>query len=238
MKELPPEYLKRISSDRIFSTLLYPNALAGALLLLLPATLAALWQPRRLLTAAARWFLIGSVGTAGLACLYWSGSKGGWLLMLAMGIVALLRVPFSRRLKLAVVVGVLVIGLAGFFWRHAGFFQKGATSVSARFDYWRAAPETVKGKPVFGTGPGAVPVAYQKIKRPESEMARLVHNDYLEQASDSGVPGLLAYALFIVTAVAWSFPKAGKTAATGSEDWLVFSVWLGGLGWSLQSLVE
>ena len=238
MKEVPPEYLKRMSSSRIFSTLLYPNTLAGVLLLLLPATLAALWQLRRLLTAAARWFLIGSVGTAGLACLYWSGSKGGWLLMLLLGLVGLWRVPFSQRLKMALVTGVLVVGLAGFFLKHAAFFQKGATSVSARFDYWQAAVRTAKDNPVFGTGPGTFRIAYERIKRPESELARLVHNDYLEQASDSGVVGLLAYALFIVCAVVRSFPKAAKTAATGSDDWLAFSVWLGVLGWSLQSLVE
>ena len=164
MKEVPPEYLKKISSNRIFSTLFYPNALAGALLLLLPATLAALWQLRGLLTPAARWFLMGVVGMAGLACLYWSGSKGGWLLMLLLGLVALLRVPFSRRLKVVLVTGVLLAGLAGFFWRHAAFFQKGATSVSARFDYWRAAVQTAKDKPLFGTGPGTFAIAYQKIK--------------------------------------------------------------------------
>jgi O-antigen ligase len=238
MKEVPPEYLKKVSSNRIFATLFYPNALAGVLLLLLPAMLAALWQPRRLLTPAARWFLIGVVGAAGLACLYWSGSKGGWLLMLAIGLVALLRVPFSQRLKIAVVMGVLVVGLAGFFWRHAAFFQKGATSVSARFDYWRAAAQTAKGNPVLGTGPGTFAIPYQKIKRPESEMARLVHNDYLEQASDSGMPGLLAYALFIVAGLVWSFPRAGKAGGTGSDDWLPFGVWLGVLGWSLQGFVE
>jgi O-antigen ligase len=158
--------------------------------------------------------------------------------MLLIGLAALLRVPFSLRLKITLVTGVLLVGLVGFFWRHAAFFQKGATSVSARFDYWRAAAQTAKDNPIFGTGPGTFALAYQKIKRPESEMSRLVHNDYLEQASDSGMPGLLAYALFIVTAVAWSFPKAGTTAATKSEDWLVFAVWLGVLGWCLQSLVE
>jgi O-antigen ligase len=136
------------------------------------------------------------------------------------------------------VTAVLLVGLAGFFWRHAGFFQKGATSVSARFDYWRAAAQTVNHKPVFGTGPGTFAIAYQKIKRPESEMARLVHNDYLEQASDSGVPGLLTYAVFIVAALAWSFPRAGRTPTAASDDWQTFSVWLGVLGWSLQSIVE
>ncbi|MGD0262587.1 MAG: hypothetical protein ABSD29_22715, partial [Verrucomicrobiota bacterium] len=64
------------------------------------------------------------------------------------------------------------------------------------------------------------------------------HNDYLEQASDSGVVGLLAYALFIAAGLAWGFPRAGQTLATGPEDWLAFSVWLGVLGWSLQSFVE
>jgi hypothetical protein len=238
MKDVAPEYLKKISSNRIFSTLFYPNALAGVLLLLLPVTLAALWQLRAWFTPAARWFLMALAGTGGLGCLYWSGSKGGWLLMLLVGLAALLRVPFSRRLKVGLVIGVLFVGLAGFFWKHAAFFQKGATSVSARFDYWRAAAQTARDNPAFGTGPGTFAIAYQKIKRPESEMARLVHNDYLEQASDSGLPGLLAYVLFIVTALASSFPKAGQTAATRSEDWLVFSVWLGVLGWSLQSLVE
>jgi O-antigen ligase len=238
MKVVPPDYLKRMSSNRIFSTLLYPNVLAGALLLLLPATLAALWQLRELLTAAARWFLVGLVGTAGLACLYWSGSKGGWLLMLLLGLLALLRLRFSQRLKVVLVTGILVTGLAGFFLRHAMFFKKGATSVSARFDYWRAAAQTAKDKPLLGSGPGTFGIAYERIKRPESEMAWLVHNDYLEQASDSGLAGLVAYALFIAGALGRSFPRPGKAPTAQPDDGLTFAVWLGVLGWSLQSFIE
>jgi O-antigen ligase len=238
MKEVSPEYLKKISSDRIFSTLFYPNALAGCLLLLLPATSAALWQLRGLMTAAARTFLVGLVGVAGLACLYWSGSKGGWLLMLVLGLLVLLRFPFSSRLKVVLVTGVLLAGLAGFFWKHAAFFEKGAKSVSARFDYWQAAIQTARDKPLFGTGPGTFKVAYEKIKRPESEMARLVHNDYLEQASDSGLVGLLTYALFIAGALIRSFPRPSPTSAAQPEDWLTFAVWLGVLGWALQGLDE
>lgn len=158
--------------------------------------------------------------------------------MLLLGLAGLLRLPFRQRLKIALVAGVLLVGLAGFFWKHATFFQKGATSVSARFDYWRAAVQTAKDKPLFGTGPGTFAIAYEKIKRPESEMARLVHNDYLEQASDSGLVGFLAYALFLVAAVTFSYPKAGTTAAKGSNDWLAFAVWLGVLGWSLQGFAE
>lgn len=278
MKEVPPEYLKKVASDRIFSTLFYPNVLAGALLLLLPPALAAIWRLRRWLTAGARLFLLTGVGVAGLACLYWSGSKGGWLLMLLLGLIALLRVPFGKRLKAALVTAALLVGLAGFLVKYLGFFERGATSVSARFDYWRAAVQTTKEHPLFGTGPGTFAIPYQKLKRPESEMSRLVHNDYLEQASDSGLIGFVAYGVFVIGGLVSSFPRAARPSqrclertvpaaaivphpsfhsagdrdcdqnaqddagagglGASSGEWLVFSVWLGVLGWSLQGLFE
>ncbi|HWI59801.1 MAG TPA: O-antigen ligase family protein, partial [Bacillota bacterium] len=232
LKEIPPEYLKKMSSNRIFATLFYPNALAGTLLLLLPAVLGLIWSARERLTVGARSFLLLCVGIAGLGCLFWSGSKGGWLLMLLLGLVALLRLPLGKPFKIVLITAVLLVGLAGFFWKYSGFFQKGATSVSARFDYWEAAVKTTLSKPLFGTGPGTFSIPYQRIKRPESEMSRLVHNDYLQQASDSGLPGCLAYLTFIVGALTWSFRKHKRT------DWQVFLVWLGVFGFACQSFME
>jgi len=246
-QEVPPEYLKRISSDRIFATLFYPNSLAGVLILLLPASLAVIWEARRRLTAPARCFLMVLLGAAGLACLYWSGSKGGWLLMLVLGLIVLLRLPFGKRFKVMLIAAVLLAGLSGFFWKYSSFFRKGATSVGARFDYWQAALQTAKENPVFGTGPGTFGIAYEKIKRPESEMSRLVHNDYLEQATDSGVVGFSVYTLFIVGALLWSFkrsighlskPETANPWEDLPENWLGFAVWLGLLGWSLHGLFE
>jgi O-antigen ligase len=253
--ELPPEYLKRLSSNRIFATLFYPNALAGGILLLLPITLATVWEMmRKRFTVGARQFLLAVTAVGALSCLYWSGSKGGWLLMLLLGLIALLRTRLAMKIKLALVGAVLVAGLAGFVLKYAGFFERGATSVSARFDYWRAALRIAAANPVFGTGPGTFSMAYQQVKRPESESARLVHNDYLEQASDSGVLGAALYTVFIAGSLAWSFrrkwpgaspvtpakkpvPKT-EPAMNVSDDWFRFAVWLGVLGWSLQSLFE
>ncbi len=232
MKTVPPEYLKKISSDRIFSTLFYPNALAGVLLLLLPVSLMLVWQTQERLTAGARNLLAGLLGLGGLACLYWSKSKGGWLLMLLLGLVALLRLRFERKVKLILVGSILVVGLAVFALRFAGYFQKGATSVSARGDYWRAAAQTAVANPIFGTGPGTFAIPYAKIKKPESEMARLVHNDYLQQASDSGFVGAIAYLVFVVGSLWMTWRKIAQ------DDWLKFFVWLGLLGWSLQSFLE
>ncbi len=254
LKEVQPEYLKKISSQRIFSTLFYANSLAGALILLLPPVLAFIGRLRERFTLGARAFMAGAITIAALGCLYWSGSKGGWLLMLALGLLALLRLSFPRNLKLALVTVVLLAGLTGFFWKYSGFFHKGATSVVARFDYWQAAVRISGANPVWGTGPGTFALPYQKLKRPESEMARLTHNDYLEQASDSGVPGFALYTGFILAALALSFrkvsprselPKAASdspalspVAAGKNQDWEAFALWLGVLGWAVQSLFE
>jgi O-antigen ligase len=238
-KDTPPEYLKKMASTRIFSTLFYPNTLAGALLLVLPPLLAWIGQAREQLTLAARGFLAACTAIGAAGCLYWSGSKGGWLLMMLLGLLALLRLPLSKRIKLGILGLVLVAGLAGFAYKYAAFFRKGATSVSARFDYWRAAAQTAAANPVFGTGPGTFFIPYAKIKRPESEMTRLVHNDYLEQASDCGLAGFFAYTIFILGALIRGMPRWPISDATEPRgDWLPFAVWLGVLGWALQGLFE
>jgi len=262
-KQVSTDYLKKISSNRIFSTLFYPNALAGALLLFLPGVLWVIWQARARFTLSARRFLVICTALGALACLFWSGSKGGWLLMLLLGLVALLRFPLSNGAKPLIIICVLVLGLGCFFVKYRGFFQKGATSVSARFDYWKAALLTAKDHPVFGTGPGTFAVPYAKIKSEQSEMTRLVHNDYLEQASDSGWPGFMAYTLFQIGVLIYSgrrllrpaaepvsrmlpaessvstLPKATPTEESSARPISqLFAVWLGLLGWELQSLFE
>lgn len=233
MTEVPPEYLKKIQSDRIWATLFYPNALAGVLLLLLPVTLVCVLSRVTRLTVGARQFVAAIFGLAALGCLLWSGSKGGWLLMLGLVLVALLHLKFPMQWKVVVICVVVIGGLAGFALKYASFFKKGATSVSARFDYWQAAGVTTQANPVFGTGPGTFAIPYQRIKRPDSEMSRLVHNDYLQQASDSGVVGFAAYLAFALGWVVWTRAQWRR-----APDPLRFAVWLGILGWLSQGLME
>jgi O-antigen ligase len=64
-------------------------------------------------------------------------------------------------------------------------------------------------------------------------MARLVHNDYLEQASDSGIPGFLLYTALIAIGLTVAFKAIG-----GRGDWETFAIWLGLFGWAMQSMVE
>jgi len=232
-RSYPPEYLRKIASNRIFSTLVYPNALAGSVILLLPALLWAAWNLTTSWRQILRLSLVAFLAYGGLACLFWSGSKAGWLIALAMGMVAFAYLPMQRKIKVAVVVGICALGLTGFLIRFAPYFKKGATSVGARFEYWKAAFAIAKTNPVFGTGPGTFSVSFRKIKPPEAEMARLVHNDYLEQASDSGVVGFLAYVAFMFGTLSFTFRRMNW-----DETGLSFAVSLGLFGWLLQGFVE
>jgi hypothetical protein len=229
----PPEYLERIEKKRVFATLVYPNALAGVVLLLLPVLLAATWQLTAKLTRASRILILGVVTYVAVACIFWSGSKSGWLVSMVLLLVALLQRPFSRRFKGVFIVAVCCAGLGSFAVKFAPYFRKGATSVSARLNYWKAAALTFQDHPLLGTGPGTFARAYAKIKPPGAEMAQLVHNDYLEQASDSGVLGFVSYAGFWWGSIVWLSRKA-RVKSAGLE----FAVWLGLLGWCFQSFSE
>src|SRR6185503_2713760 len=84
----------------------------------------------------------------------------------------------------------------------------------------------------LGSGPGTFLVGYRKLKAPEAEMARLAHNDYLQQGSDSGLPGLVSYLWLIAGSVGLLYGPSRKEAG------LAFALWLGVCGLAIQELVE
>lgn len=233
LKEPPLDLIKKMSTNRIFSTLFYPNTLAATILLFLPITCASLWNFTRKLTFSSRLLLISFFAGSALACLFWSGSKSGWLLMLLLFVLAFLHLKVPQTLKNTLVVAFLILGLSGFVLKYATFFQKGATSVVARTDYWKAAVDIFKEHPILGTGPGTFSFSYQKIKPPGAEMARLCHNDYLQQAADSGFPGFLTYFGFIFGILGWLYRNSFVKYELG-----LFSIWLGVMMISAQSFVE
>jgi hypothetical protein len=254
-REQPAELRAKLTSNRIFSTLVYPNALAGAMLLFSPAVIGVTCSQSR---GGPSWWrsmiptCLALIGTAG--CLVWSGSKGGWLIAMALILlVAIVRIK-SPAIRVLIFACVLLTGAAGFWVRYRGYFERGATSVSARFDYWGAAISNVRDHPLLGSGPGSFMNVYRRLKAPDSEMTRLVHNDYLEQATDSGIPGAILFATWIAGSVYLGFRAVkGIGAPTtrivqreekGRHDLGKCSeigrlgVWLGIVGLALQSLSE
>jgi len=258
-----PVILDKMKRARVNGTMVYPNALAGMILLLLPASLAVLATVSGTLKASVRRLVVGSFAVLGLLTLYWTGSKAGWLVAIGVGAVALLLRPGSARIKAAWVALLLAGGLGLFGLRFAGYFAKGATSAVARADYWKAAVQNTWEHPLWGSGPGTFQRPYARLKAPESEMARLVHNDFLEQASDSGLPGFAFYTAWI-GGLLWTLGRritrekdlgaqplkaspAGAAQISGT-GWLVWpeadrqrlelAVFIGLLGWFTHGLAE
>lgn len=228
-QDLPPEFIKKAAGNRIYSTLVYPNALAGILLLLTPVSMAL--AARLEFARGVRWLVAMVILVLSGGCLVWSGSKGGWLIALVQTVIFLLALGSSRCLKWTLCGGLLVVGLASFAVKYRDYFERGAPSVEARFDYWNAALVTIKRFPVLGAGPGTFTVYYKELKPHQAEMTRLAHNDYLQQASDSGLPGGIAFSTFWIAGLVTLYRNRSRSL-------LSFSVFVGLFGVAMQGFVE
>ena len=228
-----PVILAKFLKGRVSGTLVYPNALAQLILLLWPLAFTLALTATHKLKPLIRYAAIGMTAFLGGLAFFWTGSKLGWLIAMGIGGLYLLRRDWSQKLKLTAVALVLVLGLGVFAVRFHNYLAAGATSVSARFDYWHAAAQTAAGRPVFGTGPGTFQRPYARLKSPAAEMARLTHNDYLEQFSDAGFPAGFAYTAWIILALL----VAGKKVWSAADPAL-FAVFAGVLAWFVQGLGE
>jgi O-antigen ligase len=85
--------------------------------------------------------------------------------------------------------------------------------------------------PVFGSGPGTFQDLYRARKPSNAEMSLLVHNDYLQQAMESGWLGGGLFAVWIAGALAWAWRRSLRSP-------LQFALWLGLVGWATQEFVE
>jgi O-antigen ligase len=231
-----PGFLNKINSDRVFGSFMYPNALAAGVLLLLPVTLVFLWQLAPKTRVATRVLFVVILGGCGLACLYWSGSKAAWLFMVLLGVVALGHSRLAMIWKRVTIYGLLGLGALVFTFKYVDSAAHGKRSMEARTIYWKSAAKIFRQHPIFGSGPGTFGLAYKEVKPPNAEFAWLAHNDYLEQASDSGVIGFLAYFGTIAGSMAYLYRY--RLMRNGRFRALEFSVWLGLLGLYLHSGME
>jgi O-antigen ligase len=228
-----PAILAKFAKGRVSGTLVYPNALAGLVLLLFPVSLVLAFNSSTRLRPVIRLLLILMVLFLGLAGFFWTGSKLGWLIALGAGIAFLFRLKWPPQYKWTVVILVVVLGLGIFAIRFHHYFAAGATSLGARFDYWHAAVQTTLAHPGFGTGPGTFQRPYAELKSPDSEMARLTHNDYLQQFSDSGMIGGIFYSIWILTALTVITRKVWHSSSP-----VIFALFLGIVGWFAQGIGE
>jgi len=171
-----------------------------------------------------------------VACLYWSGSKAAWLFMVIVGVLAIGHSSFKMAWKRTLIYGLIAFGLVGFAIKYADSVGMGKKSMEARLIYWQAAVRITGQHPITGTGPGTFGPAYKRIQPANAEYAALAHNDYLEQASDSGILGLLTFSGLIIGSLMFVYRYRLIKNCDFSE--IRFAVWLGLVGIFLHSGME
>ena len=227
-----PAFLAKFAKGRVNGTLVYPNALAGAILLFWPVALTLAFVRTKELRPPIRACVIALAILFGIVGLFWTGSKLGWLIAMGASGIYLLKLDWPMRLKWAALLLVLLAGSGIFAIRFHDYFAKGATSAGARLDYWRAAGQISLNHSLYGTGPGTFQRPYAQLKSSDAEMARLTHNDYLEQFSDSGFLGGIFYAGWIFMAI----------NVIGRRIWhsgpIMFALFVGVGAWFFQGVGE
>ena len=95
-------------------------------------------------------------------------------------------------------------------------FEKG--TLKSRFLIWNISLKIIKNNPVMGVGPGNFSIMYPEYAA--GETGRLIsaeqrvsnaHNDYLETAAETGIPGLLLFLYLLFTAARVSLALYRKT---------------------------
>ena len=203
----PAGYLNRGSG-----TYINPNHFAGFLEMVLPLGLASALTSRlglvpRIVAGYSTVVLLIGIGV--------SGSRGAWIATALMVLVFLAVVLFQSRLRLAAVLGLVVIASAtGYFFARFGVpslrLDQGVVQgylQDARSGIWQSAWRMWQDHFWWGAGPGHFDYLYPQY-RPPTYLAQMqpayVHNDYLNTLADWGLIGALSIAaswLLLSTAV-------------------------------------
>ena len=230
------DFLLRMTSDRVFGSFVYPNALAGFLIIAFAPTLAWTWVRARSWNAGMKWFALALAGGVMAFCLLLTGSRGGLAAFGAMLFTVLWCLAPSGGRRTAVAIVGLVVALVALLMvgRSSGLLHFGTSSIVARTDYWRGAVAIIKDHPWVGTGPGTFGSIYPKYKTALTEEAQAVHNSYLQMWSDSGVLAFVAFAVLWLVAVRDSFRLARQRVGDVAAAALCGSL----VGWTVHGLMD
>ena len=225
---------------RVYSYLGNPNLLAAYLLPAIALSLAAIfawqrWGPRLL---AVTMFVVNST------CLYYTGSRGGWIGFAVMMLVLLallfhwwsVYLPrFWRTLALPGALGiiaavtVLAVLLVGPLRDRASsiFVGRNDSSNNFRINVWMSVIQMIKDRPILGIGPGNV--AFNRIypiyQRPRFS-ALSAYSIPLEIAVETGIIGFTCFVWLLLVTLNLGWQQLQRLRAVRNQDgfWLMGAI--------------
>jgi O-antigen ligase len=171
----------------------------------------------RKLSRIGLWLLAATVMVAGL---FFSLSRMGIISAGASLAVMAAFAGFQRKAGLWVAAGIMACGIILVLWMGAGpalgrfgtISEEYTSADESRWSLWKDTAQLIGGHPLLGSGLGTFPVAFTRVQ--STFLGRFVnhaHNDYLELASDLGIP---AAALFFGSTGALLVRVARKAASS------------------------
>jgi len=205
------------------------NHMATLLLVSIPFLVALAGRRWRKLPKANDRLLTGTLaGGAAVVLMLGFATNNSFALLIigapVIGAAALQLIPAGRvRLgRLAVMLGLLLVaGTAALaIMVSAGMSSSNHTSVAIRADIWDQTSDAIADHGVVGAGIGTFPKLYPQYEDPatvERTYINHAHNDYLELALETGIPGLVLMLLFLAwwgsrTYAIWRSPDTAEMA--------------------------
>jgi O-antigen ligase len=211
-------YVKKYNLEEATGTYINRNHYAGLLEMIIPFGIALLLYEHsklsRLGLSAARWKAIlvrGGLSRMGLglfavivmlAALLSSRSRMGIIAAVSSFAVMSVFSGFQRRagawlgalIMICVTVLVLWIGAGSALGRFGSISNEYLSSNDSRLSLWRDTARLVGAHPLIGSGLGTFPVAFTAVQTTFlGKFVNHAHNDYLELASDLGIPAALLF---------------------------------------------
>ena len=171
----------------------------------------------RKLSRIGLWLLAATVMVAGL---FFSLSRMGVISAVASLAVMAAFSGFQRKAGLWVAAAIMACGIILVLWMGAGpalgrfgmISEEYASADESRWSLWKDTARLIGGHPLLGSGLGTFPVAFTRVQSTFlGQFVNHAHNDYLELASDLGIP---AAALFFGSTGALLVRVARKAASS------------------------
>jgi O-antigen ligase len=184
----------------------------------------------------------------------WSGSRGGFLALTAVGIFVVARyreIPLRWRLSATTLVLLVLLGAASDqYWQQMGTITSDSdynrTGETGRLQIWERGIGYMLGHPVLGVGPSNFQTAEGTIS-PLAERQQFgigvrwsaAHNTFIQAGAELGFPGLFFFTAMLVTAFRaqrQSFRNASRSTDTGRGPELTRALTASLIGFLIGSL--
>jgi len=223
-------YVKKYNLEEATGTYINRNHFAGFLEMIIPFSIALVWYEHsrlsRLSPSARSWkelLVRGNLSRMAvglfalvvmLAALLSSGSRMGMVATMSSLVVMAVFSGFQTRagarlaalIMICVTVLVLWIGAGSALGRFGTIGSEYMSPDESRLSLWKDSARLVAAHPLLGSGLGTFPVAFTAVQSTFlGKFVNHAHNDYLELASDLGIPAALLFfgsVLLLVTRLA------------------------------------